>query len=167
MIRLRKIKYGDVIFADRGFYKHFGIYSGNQKVIHYYHAAEKICETSFAAFMDGDTDCYVCNFDERGARTSEELSFLSTPRGFSSNPIGGLFLLRELYKFLRDFDSKLYSPEETVQRARSKLGESEYNLFLNNCEHFAIWCKTGVSKSEQIDAIIDAVIGAATSARVR
>ena len=109
MIDLKKIEYGDVIFVDRGFYKHFGIYSGNQKVIHYYHAAEKISETSFSEFMDGDTDCYVCNFDERGARTSEELGFLPTARGFSSSPVGGLILLRELYKFLRDLDSKLYS----------------------------------------------------------
>ncbi len=48
----------------------------------------------------------------------------------------------------------LYSPEETVSRARSRLGESNYNLLLNNCEHFAIWCKTGLSKSYQIDEVL-------------
>ena len=53
MIRLKKIEYGDVIFADRGFYKHFGIYSGNQKVIHYYHAAEKISLEEFQNSMQG------------------------------------------------------------------------------------------------------------------
>ncbi|HEX9027265.1 MAG TPA: lecithin retinol acyltransferase family protein, partial [Clostridium sp.] len=26
-------------------------------------------------------------------------------------------------------------------RFKSKLGENEYNLIVNNCEHFAIWCK--------------------------
>ena len=157
---MRKIEYGDVIFADRGFYRHFGIYSGNGNVIHYYHAAEKIAETSFETFMDGDTDCYVCNFNENGVRTNTESGFLPVTHSISNvSYIGGVALLRELYKFFRDFDSKLYSPEETVARARSKIGEDEYNLILNNCEHFAIWCKTGVEKSEQVDEIIDALTG--------
>ncbi len=33
------------------------------------------------------------------------------------------------------------SPEETVKRARSKLGEKGYNLINNNCKQFAVWCK--------------------------
>jgi hypothetical protein len=41
-------------------------------------------------------------------------------------------------------------PEEVVQRALSKLGEEEYDLFTNNCEHFAIWCKTGSLVSDQV-----------------
>ncbi|MBP0001419.1 MAG: lecithin retinol acyltransferase family protein [Cyanobacteria bacterium SID2] len=40
--------------------------------------------------------------------------------------------------------------ETTVQRAESRLGEKEYNLLYNNCEHFATWCKTGISHSKQI-----------------
>jgi len=48
----------------------------------------------------------------------------------------------------------IYSPEETVTRARSRLGEKEYSLLLNNCEHFAIWCKTGLHKSYQIENVI-------------
>ena len=45
----------------------------------------------------------------------------------------------------------LYSPEETVARARSKIGEKSYNLFTHNCEHFALWCKTGIDESHQIN----------------
>jgi hypothetical protein len=37
-----------------------------------------------------------------------------------------------------------------VQRAESRLGQSNYNLLFNNCEHFATWCKTGVSDSQQV-----------------
>src|ERR1700722_8293107 len=29
-----------------------------------------------------------------------------------------------------------YSPDEIVRRARSRLGENDYRLFTNNCEHF-------------------------------
>ena len=49
----------------------------------------------------------------------------------------------------------LYSGEETVRRARSKLGEGGYNLALNNCEHFAVWCKTGVKDSSQVNSVLD------------
>jgi hypothetical protein len=37
-----------------------------------------------------------------------------------------------------------------VARAQSRLGENKYNLLFNNCEHFAWWCKTGISDSRQI-----------------
>jgi len=36
-----------------------------------------------------------------------------------------------------------YDAHEVLDRARSRIGESDYNLLLNNCEHFARWCKTG------------------------
>ena len=39
---------------------------------------------------------------------------------------------------------------EVIHRARSKLGEKKYCPFTNNCEHFAMWCKTGKSSSDQV-----------------
>jgi hypothetical protein len=44
-----------------------------------------------------------------------------------------------------------FSPEEVIQRALSRLGETRYCAWENNCEHFARWCKTGQSVSEQSD----------------
>ena len=43
----------------------------------------------------------------------------------------------------------------TMRRAMSRLGEQNYNLLFNNCEHFATWCKTGRHRSEQVDSVID------------
>lgn len=43
-----------------------------------------------------------------------------------------------------------FIPDIVVSRAESRLGEQKYNLLFNNCEHFATWCKTGISESEQI-----------------
>ncbi len=40
--------------------------------------------------------------------------------------------------------------EDVIARAESRLGEQNYDLFKNNCEHFATWCKTGVSHSQQL-----------------
>ena len=38
-----------------------------------------------------------------------------------------------------------------IARAESRLGEQRYNLFFNNCEHFANWCKTGKNISPQLN----------------
>ncbi|MBW4576633.1 MAG: lecithin retinol acyltransferase family protein [Aphanothece sp. CMT-3BRIN-NPC111] len=43
-----------------------------------------------------------------------------------------------------------FIPDVAVHRAESRLGERQYNLLFNNCEHFATWCKTGVSYSQQV-----------------
>ena len=40
---------------------------------------------------------------------------------------------------------------ETLRRALSRLGEQNYNLLFNNCEHFAHWCKTGRHRSTQVE----------------
>lgn len=64
--------------------------------------------------------------------------------------------------FVYDAKSKVYIrqyragflPEVVVHRAESRLGERRYNLLFNNCEHFATWCKTGVSESQQVKDFI-------------
>ncbi len=43
-----------------------------------------------------------------------------------------------------------FIPDVVIQRAESRLGERKYNLLFNNCEHFAAWCKTGFSDSQQL-----------------
>lgn len=45
-----------------------------------------------------------------------------------------------------------YIADVVVQRAESRLGEQAYNLISNNCEHFATWCKTGVTRSDQVES---------------
>jgi hypothetical protein len=44
------------------------------------------------------------------------------------------------------------SPQGVVlRRAMGRLGEQQYNLLFNNCEHFAHWCKTGRHRSTQVE----------------
>jgi len=44
-------------------------------------------------------------------------------------------------------------PSEIVERTSLETFQ-KYNLLFNNCEHFATWCKTGISKSQQIEEFI-------------
>jgi hypothetical protein len=49
------------------------------------------------------------------------------------------------------------SAHVVIARARLRIGEQCYNVFKNNCEHFAVWCKTGQHQSTQVEAIVEAL----------
>lgn len=84
--------------------------------------------------------------------------------GFSEAFKKGAVEQTSLESFLGGYDSfqiirypshqEVYSPEEIVVRALSCLGEDNYNLIFNNCEHFACWCVTGKKRSEQVQAVM-------------
>jgi hypothetical protein len=78
------------------------------------------------------------------SETIERTSLATFSRG---NPI----YIRE---YLREF---CFIPEVVVHRAQSRLGEQKYNFLFNNCEHFATWCKTGISYSKQIREFIPVI----------
>lgn len=45
-----------------------------------------------------------------------------------------------------------YTGFEIARRAASRLGEQNYKLLTNNCEHLCLWCVLGQGRSHQIDA---------------
>jgi hypothetical protein len=53
-----------------------------------------------------------------------------------------------------------YSPQEIVQRARSRLGENDYQVLRNNCEHFCNWCVSGRSHSKQVESFLASTLSA-------
>ncbi|TNE43153.1 MAG: hypothetical protein EP343_34670 [Deltaproteobacteria bacterium] len=50
-----------------------------------------------------------------------------------------------------DHYEALFTPDEIIQRAESRIGEKAYGLYGNNCEHFARWCRTNEHLSEQVE----------------
>ena len=144
-------KYGDVIYVDRIFYRHFAIYVGKNKVIHYApddtHEDAYIHEAPIEEFLSGETSYKVCHFD---------LADLKSRKG--KQP----FLL-QLFKEIvsNGTEPHLYSPQQTVRRARKRIGEKNYDLIMNNCEHFAVWCKTGLDESSQVDEFLTCALDVA------
>ena len=55
----------------------------------------------------------------------------------------------EVYKHTYSLKGNSFPKAEVIQRARSRLGEDEYDLLLNNCEHFCNWCTHGDHHSSQ------------------
>lgn len=44
-----------------------------------------------------------------------------------------------------------YSPNEIIRRAQSRLNEDDYDVFGNNCAHFAFWCRLGEARLQRAE----------------
>jgi hypothetical protein len=83
----------------------------------------------------------------------------ASPEGCETNPFTAE-IHRAAYEHFKDgcpvkiieFENSL-TAEETLSRARSRIGEHNYDLTTNNCDHFATWCKTGKYRSLQVDQV--------------
>ena len=155
-------QYGDVIGVHRigGVYDHYGGYESDA-CIHQYAAHEgdfgaaNIHVTTLKKFIRDSGNCFILTFpEEHGA--PGKVGFPGASDAICMGLAGGVLKsFSEALESLRtNTQYHLYTPEETIQRARSRLKEAEYNLITNNCEHFAIWCKTGIHESHQVDTLI-------------
>ena len=168
----KKLEPGDIIAVKRKLpYQHFAVYIGDNRVIHF--AAEEgdwagtpvIHEAPFENFLRDSDRFEILEFSNtrkipgryegKYLRTATDMMLLSIPTDY-------------FVESFRNAQYHLYTPEETVERAKmvteqcaregSKIetwiNGHKYNLVFNNCEHFAIWCKTGVHESRQVDRII-------------
>lgn len=53
-----------------------------------------------------------------------------------------------------------YAPEQSIERAWSRLGEAHYSALLNNCEHFVTWCIQGFHYSAQVQRLLETGLAA-------
>jgi hypothetical protein len=56
---------------------------------------------------------------------------------------------RRWYKVVLYRAAECFDPDEVVRRVLGTLGWGSYHFFVNNCEHWAHWCKTGRCECEQ------------------
>ena len=80
---------------------------------------------------------------------------------YSRTPSGKFQVMEKTHRFQEvtvylmlheSFDRDL-----VISKAQSKIGEEQYNLVTNNCEHFAMWCITGRSSCDQINKGLEMV----------
>ena len=144
---------GDIVGVSRKMamklYEHYAIYIGDGKVIHYssdtsdFMGNTTVKIAPFGQFLKDDDEYFVLHFDE-DCEMPHKIQSSTNLNMNDYNVDTGSWIKKSK-------DYKLYSPEETIRRAYSRLGEDEYSLLFNNCEHFAVWCKTGVSLSYQVN----------------
>lgn len=171
-------QYGDVIGVyrqGRG-YEHYGIYVDDECVIEY--AGEggvakellnaEVRETTLEKFIGKSKNYFVLSFSETKKTPVKQRMLKGEIKETECTTYANNIDEVEEQKFdniLEELTAKyfdiynvvcppsgyhLYSPSETVKRAISCKGEKEYNFFFHNCEHFAVWCKTGLYTSFQV-----------------
>lgn len=50
-------------------------------------------------------------------------------------------------------EARCFATDEVIARARSRLGEHDYRILSNNCEHFCAWALRGESRSTQVERL--------------
>ena len=154
VVRDDEINFGDVVGVHRmrGLYDHYGIYTGNGGMIHYADPSGDfgtnivVHRTTLEKFKEDSEYLFVIDFDKFIRKNKVNIFDIITPLGINVSKL--------LIALLGSSNYRIYSPEETVRRAESRLGERNYSITMNNCEHFAVWCKTGVSESTQVEEFL-------------
>lgn len=122
----RKLKIGDHLVVNRIGYDHHGIYIGEEKVIHYSGSPSNLKN---AIIEETSLD-----------------KFIEVTIAGETFPCKTLIKEEKYGKFSR---------KEVVKRAKSRIGERQYNLITNNCETFCNWCITGQNKSNQVTNAVE------------
>lgn len=119
-------KRGDHIRVQRsGVYSHHGVYVSDEEVIHF----------------TGTDDDSVLDWSKCEVICTDLAQFL---RG---NAV-------EVKIYNDDELNDLYPVEHIVNYARACLGDKDYNLAFNNCEHFANVCTLGRFHSRQVERVL-------------
>ena len=146
---------GDHVFVRRwgGIYSHHGIDCGDDTVIHY--SGEDwerptVRQASLERFANED------EVDVRSYGPPERAEHLEEAwvRSASERLHRAIDEVRGLRAEAQDL-----LPDAVIARAESRLGEGEFDFVFSNCEHFACWCKTGLSSSRQVEDLWRLLLG--------
>ena len=148
---------GDHIYVQRlgGLYSHHGIDCGDGTVIHLTalgRGPPGVERVTLEQFAEGDP-VKVRDYDaflRAASGTERAVRHQSLALGRVLDAARG--------RSVSDPDT---SPDAVVARAESRLGELGFDVWLHNCEHFATWCRTGISNSTQVDTLWRMALGPA------
>jgi len=120
---------GNHIRVCRGLYNHHGIYIADEEVIH---------------FTGTDND-NILDWAKNEVIKTNLQDFLRGDR-------------LETKEYTEKELADLYPVEHIILYARACLGDKDYNLIFNNCEHFANTCTLGRFRSRQVEKFFDAML---------
>ena len=110
-------EYGDMIRVKVSFFYHYGIFIDENTIVQF-------------------------GLRDNSNTPPDDITVITTDINSFSN---GDFVEKAVPE--HDEKKKRHSPEETVKKALSRVGERGYNILNNNCEHFANECYFGEKKS--------------------
>ena len=93
-------------------------------------------------------------------RNKQVIHYSGLADGMESGPIE-IVTLEEFHNgngfTIQEHPNAKYSADKTIKRAKSRLGENNYSVSGNNCEHFVTWAIEGNHESKQVDKSIPKV----------
>jgi hypothetical protein len=164
-----RVRPGAVLGVSRGAFDHYAVFVRRGRVIHYTAAGSDISgdvqirETHVVHFVRDAEFFWTMAFPAPAdARRILERRFDEIIEPLTSRFSGvlgafasaGLRAGRDLAIQAILGNYRVFTPAETLERARSRLGEHRYNLATQNCEHFALWCATGLATSQQVEGLL-------------
>ncbi len=128
---------GDLLEFPRATYSHWAVNIGNNEIAHLTGPGD----LQFAALTSGTTDPNI------HVRVDSYKDVDQDAESWKGKKVAGsdVTVNNSEHSFL----PSALPPQVIVQRALSQLGQPGYQLFYNNCEHFATWCRYGKGSSKQ------------------
>uniref|UniRef100_A0AC35EW15 LRAT domain-containing protein n=1 Tax=Panagrolaimus sp. PS1159 TaxID=55785 RepID=A0AC35EW15_9BILA len=150
---LGDIEEGDVIEFDRGIFSHFGVYIGRQGTAHYIiHKVGDGFELFSISSASSSTAWSSASKEDRARCTKA-----TKTKGVRQDLLEAVCAGKKCrINNQVDEDSRSGGPhsrEIIVDRCCDKLTDCSYDWANDNCEHFANWCRTGLSISYQVSSI--------------
>ena len=144
----RDVQPGDVVCAADDFLKRYGIWTGENFIQYAKDASGKrvVHEASFQSFLRGADSLAICEFPKKYGHPTEHEQPIAFPSSVVM-PQDKIWRIMEWARKARKY--KVYGPRETVARAKSRLGDTGFAT----SEHFAMWCKTGIAESHQLEKL--------------
>ncbi|XP_034631527.1 phospholipase A and acyltransferase 3-like [Trachemys scripta elegans] len=122
---------GDLIEIDRGFYKHWSVYVGNDYIVHI---------TGLTGMPDWG---FVSSSNSKAIVKKQPLKCVVGDCNYRVN---------NKYDGIR----QVYPVTEIIDRADKEVGKTRtYHVFAKNCEHFANEIRYNEARSDQSDLIIN------------
>lgn len=118
---------GDIIRVKHKFYYHYGIYVDDGDIIQFGLAEDAVGKAEDVRVLSSDISAFAMGADV-------ECAVLSTKEKLSRR-----------------------SPDDTCSYAKDHIGDGDYNILHNNCEHFAYSCVFGEKSAPGMDSIRDRI----------
>ena len=116
-------KPSQIIRTKVKFYHHYGVFVSEDEVIQF-------------------------GLPDDPGRPSEQIKVLATD--INTFLFGGEL---ETAKYTNEEKKKMCTPDEIIKIARSRIGEGDYDILHNNCEHFVNSCVFGEKRSSFLDGV--------------
>ena len=169
---MKTIERGTVLRVSRGVYDHYGVYVGNDEIVHFTsYSSDKgsdntVMKTDMRMFIRGAESFDVMAFPEslkdksllKGATFGSIAVAVASAAIPLARVISGAYAVlsaKSTYSAAATDGYHFYTKDECAERAEQCIGLAGYDLLERNCEHLAIWCKTGIQTSTQVNKLIE------------